>query len=122
MEYLYFLQNLRDAAPHWFNEAVLFVSEFVGGTGGLVLMALIYWCISKYIGTLLMMNFSLSYACNTIVKNIFCIERPFTRDARLTLLLRRDCRECFSSSLDGLCSVNYTHSTGNEEAPNRNAI
>ena len=84
MEYLYFLQNLRDAAPHWFNEAVLFVSEFVGGTGGLVLMALIYWCISKYIGTLLMMNFSLSYACNTIVKNIFCIERPFTRDARLT--------------------------------------
>lgn len=83
MEYLLFLQNLRDAAPHWVNEAILFVSEFVGGVGGLVLMTLIYWCINKYIGTLLMMNFSLSYVCNTMIKNVFCIERPFYRDTRL---------------------------------------
>lgn len=84
MEYLYFLQQLREAAPHWFNEAFLFISEFVGGMGGLVLMAMVYWCINKYAGSLLMMNFSLAYVCNTVVKNIFCIERPFIRDARLT--------------------------------------
>lgn len=84
MEYLFFLQNLRNAAPNWFNEAMLYVSEFVGGAEGLVLMALIYWCINKHAGTLLMMNFSLAYASNTMLKNVFCIERPFNRDSRLT--------------------------------------
>ena len=82
MEYLYYLQQMREAAPHWFNETVLFVSEFAGGMGGIVLMALVYWCISKRAGMFLMMNFSLSYACNTIIKEIFCIERPFHRDTR----------------------------------------
>ena len=46
-------------------------------------MALIYWCISKRAGAFLLMNFSLANVCNTAVKNIFCIERPFIRDARL---------------------------------------
>lgn len=83
MEFLYSLQQLRETAPHWLNETFLFISELIGGIGGIALMALIYWCISKYAGTLLMMNFSLAYVCNTVVKNIFCIERPFNRDARL---------------------------------------
>ena len=74
---------MRETAPHWLNETFLFISELIGGIGGIALMALIYWCISKYAGTLLMMNFSLAYVCNTVVKNIFCIERPFNRDARL---------------------------------------
>ena len=46
-------------------------------------MAMVYWCINKYAGSLLMMNFSLAYVCNTVVKNIFCIDRPFNRDTRL---------------------------------------
>lgn len=84
MDYLFFLQQLREATPHWLNEALLFISEFVGGMGGLALMAMIYWCISKRAGAFLMMNFSLAYVCNTVIKNIFCIERPFYRDTRLT--------------------------------------
>ena len=83
MDYLYFLQQLRQSAPHWLNECVVFVSEFIGGIGGLVLMALVYWCINKRTGTFLLMNFSLAYVCNTVVKNIFCIQRPFYRDVRL---------------------------------------
>lgn len=83
MEYLLWLQGLRDAAPSWVNGGFLFLSEFVGGIGGLALMALIYWCINKKAGTLLMMNFSLAYGCNTVIKNIFCVERPFYRDTRL---------------------------------------
>lgn len=83
LEYLYFLQQLREVVPNWLNELILFISEFVGGMGGLVLMAVIYWCISKRAGAFLMMNFSLAYVCNTVVKNIFCIERPFSRNTRL---------------------------------------
>lgn len=84
MDYLYFLQQLREAAPHWVNETILFISEFIGGTGGLVLMALIYWCISKSAGTALLMNFSMSQIVNCIVKNSCQVERPFNRDDRLT--------------------------------------
>lgn len=83
MDYLFFLQQLRESTPHWLNECIVFVSEFIGGIGGLVLMALVYWCINKRAGTFLLMNFSLSYVCNTVVKNIFCVERPFHRDVRL---------------------------------------
>ena len=83
MDYLYFLQQLRQSTPHWLNECIVFASEYIGGIGGLVLMALVYWCINKRAGTFLLMNFSLAYVCNTVVKNIFCIERPFYRDVRL---------------------------------------
>lgn len=84
MEYLYFLQQLREASPDILNKAMSFISEFVGGIGGLALMAMIYWCISKYAGAFLMMNFSVSYMFNTVIKNIFCIKRPFLLDERLT--------------------------------------
>lgn len=84
MEYLYYLQNLRDVAPEWLNEGILFVSEFVGGVGGMSLLALIYWCLSKQAGTLLLMNVSFSQVINGVIKNIFCVERPFNRDSRLT--------------------------------------
>lgn len=84
MDYLYFLQQLRDAAPTWLNEAILFVSEFSGGVGGLAVMALVFWCISKAAGIFLMMNFSLAYVCNGIIKNILQVPRPFLRDPRLT--------------------------------------
>ena len=83
MDYLYFLQQLRQSTPHWLNECIVFASEYIGDIGGLVLMALVYWCINKRAGTFLLMNFSLAYVCNTVVKNIFCIERPFYRDVRL---------------------------------------
>lgn len=84
MDYLYYLQQLRDSVPEWLNEVILFISEFIGGTGGLVLMALIYWCISKSAGTALLINFSMSQIVNNIVKNSCKVDRPFNRDDRLT--------------------------------------
>lgn len=84
MEYLLLLQSLRDSAPHWLNEGILTYSEFIGGVGGLALMALVYWCMNKKAGTLLLMNFSLAYVCNGLVKNVFRVERPFLKDTRLT--------------------------------------
>lgn len=84
MDYLYFLQQLRDGTPKLINDAVLFISEFVAGVWGLALLALIYWCISKRAGIMLLMSFSLSQVVNNIVKNILCVERPFLKDDRLT--------------------------------------
>lgn len=83
MEYLYFLQNLRESAPIFVNEGILFLSEFMGGTGALAVMALVYWCISKQAGSFMLLNFSSAYMMNQTLKNIFCVRRPFLRDSRL---------------------------------------
>ena len=83
IEYLLFLQNLREAAPTVVNEGILFVSEFMGGTGALAVMALVYWCISKAAGSFMLLNFSGAYMMNQTLKNIFCVRRPFIRDTRL---------------------------------------
>ena len=83
MEYLLFLQNLRESAPSVVNEGILFLSEFMGGTGALAVMAFVYWCISKGAGSFMLLNFSSAYMMNQTLKNIFCVSRPFVRDSRL---------------------------------------
>lgn len=83
MEYLFFLQNLRENTPHFINEGILFLSEFIGGTGALALISLVYWCISKWAGSFMLLNFSGAYMMNQTLKNIFCVSRPFLRDPRL---------------------------------------
>lgn len=83
MEYLLFLQNLRESVPGFVNEGILFLSEFMGGTGALAVMALVYWCINKWAGSFMLLNFSGAYMMNQTLKNIFCVSRPFLRDSRL---------------------------------------
>ena len=83
MDYLLYLQQLRQSAPTFLNEAILFLSEFIGGTGALAIIALIYWCISKQAGSFMLLNFSGAYMLNQTLKNIFCVRRPFLRDSRL---------------------------------------
>ena len=83
MEYLLFLQHLRESAPAIVNDGILFLSEFVGGTVALAIMALIYWCISKRAGSFMLLNFSCAYMMNQTLKNIFCVSRPFLRDSRI---------------------------------------
>lgn len=83
MEYLFFLQNLRESAPTIVNEGILFLSEFMGGTGALAVMALVYWCVSKQAGSFMLLNFSGAYMMNQTLKNIFCVSRPFLRDSRI---------------------------------------
>lgn len=83
IEYLLFLQQLRNGAGHAVNETICFISEVMGGAGGLAVIALVYWCLSKWAGSFMLLNFSGAYMMNQTLKNIFCISRPFIRDARL---------------------------------------
>lgn len=83
MEYLLYLQQLRESVPSFLNEGILFLSEFMGGTGALAVIALIYWCISKSAGSFMLLNFSSAYMLNQTLKNIFRIQRPFVLDPRI---------------------------------------
>ena len=84
MAYLLFLQDLRNGALSMLNEPILFISAFMGGAGGIAVMALVYWCLSKWAGALMLLDFSSAYMATETLKNIFCISRPFVRDPRLT--------------------------------------
>lgn len=83
MEYLLYLQQLRESTPEIVTKGIMFVSEFMGGTGALAVIALVYWCICKRAGTFMLLNFSSAYMMNETLKNIFCISRPFVRDPRI---------------------------------------
>lgn len=83
MAYLLFLQDLRNGIGSVLNEPILFISAVMGGAGGVAVMALVYWCLSKWAGALMLLDFSSAYLANQTLKNIFCVSRPFVLDARL---------------------------------------
>lgn len=83
MEYLLFLQDLRNGAGSAINETIRFISEVMGGAGALAVIALVYWCLNKWAGSFMLLNFSGAYMMNQTLKNIFCINRPFIQDSRL---------------------------------------
>lgn len=83
MEYLLYLQQLRESTPEIVTEGILFLAEFMGGTGSLAVIALIYWCICKPAGAFMLLNFSSAYMMNQTLKNIFCVPRPFLVDTRI---------------------------------------
>lgn len=83
MDYLLFLQELRNSAGSAVNETILFISEFMGGAGALAVIALVYWCLCKWAGSMMLLNFSGAYMMNQTLKNIFCVSRPFVLDDRL---------------------------------------
>jgi undecaprenyl-diphosphatase len=49
----------------------------------LVIMALIYWCASKSIGTYLLMGWTGNRVVNGLLKVTACVYRPWIRDARI---------------------------------------
>lgn len=82
MDYLYALQCIREAAPHWLNYLFVFISEFMIA-GGVALAAVIYWCVDKHAGISVILSYAFSFTLNQTVKNIACVYRPWLRDPRL---------------------------------------
>ena len=84
MKYLLFLQNLRLASASVLDGFMLKTTELGEPLITFLLLALIYWCIDKRSGQL--MAFNVSFACwlNQWIKNVFKVERPWVRDARIS--------------------------------------
>ena len=82
MEYLLTLQGLRESLPDSVESAFLGVSE-LGSVFGLVICAIIYWCIDKRAGLFSLLCFSVANFINQLVKNVFCVYRPWVLDSRI---------------------------------------
>lgn len=82
IEYLLFLQNIRESSP--VLAAVMNAITHLGGsTISVVLIAVIYWCISKRTGVRIGMALSIGNISNQLLKNIWCINRPWILDSRI---------------------------------------
>lgn len=84
MDYLLFLQGLRESAGDLLNTFLYAISELMGGAIGMAIPAVIYWCIDKRAGSFMLMGFSGSFLLNQTLKNIFCVYRPWILDSRIT--------------------------------------
>ena len=82
IEYLLWLQNLREASGNVFTPFMMWVSNFSVG-GMLLIPVFVYWCISKRGGMFLMLSLAVSNFLNDIIKMTLCVYRPFMRDARV---------------------------------------
>lgn len=83
ISYLLFLQRAREACGGIFDSAFLLASEFATPVVTFLLFAWIYWCVDKRTGMAMGWNIGLGCTLNTTLKNLFHIDRPWVRDARI---------------------------------------
>lgn len=79
IRYLIFLQGLRDSAPDWINSLMQFITDVAGGVLILFIPMIIYFCIDKKKGEFIWLSVSLASVINVLIKNIFCVYRPWIR-------------------------------------------
>jgi len=77
------LQDFRNGAGAFlaeFMKKMTFLSEL---NTALVLLAILYWCVQKELGTYLMMGWCGNRLLNGALKVTACVYRPWIRDARI---------------------------------------
>ena len=83
IEYLLILQQLREAAGPVAEQFFLMVSNMLVGAIMLAVPLVIYWCLDKRRGLLVLVSFSVGTLLNNLIKCIACVPRPWLRDARI---------------------------------------
>jgi len=74
VEYLLFLQELRGGI---FDSVLMMVTDFIGSPVIYVFLAVLYWCFQKNAAIFIVMNISVGSMVNQMLKNIFCVYRPW---------------------------------------------
>ena len=80
---LLWLQEFRNGVGAFLADFFLKMTFFGELNTVLIMMALVYWCFSKEIGTFLLMGFSGNRIVNGFLKVTACAYRPWIRDARI---------------------------------------
>ncbi len=83
IQYLIFLQALREAFGGMFDAFMLKATEMGEQTITFLLMAFIYWCVDKRAGVLMSFNVSIACTWNQFIKWKCRIDRPWVRDERI---------------------------------------
>ena len=79
--YLLWLQELRAATGGILDGFLEGISDFVISMFAYLFLAFIYWCVDKRAGIMAAMNIGIGNGINQLVKNIFCVYRPWIRSS-----------------------------------------
>lgn len=83
IEYLLFLQRIRESLG-WFGEDFFeLISNLAASMLAILIVGVIYWSANKKLGTQIGLAFSTGTFVTGILKNIFCVYRPWLRDVRI---------------------------------------
>ncbi len=83
MRILLLLQEFRNGAGGWLTDFLAKMTFFGELNSVLVIMAILYWCVSKELGAYLLMGWSGNRLVNGALKVTVCAYRPWIRDARI---------------------------------------
>ena len=83
IEYLLFLQNLRNASGGVLNSFFAFITTVAVDYYLLVPALIIFWCLDKKKGSTVLMSWGTALAACAALKSTFCIYRPWIRDSRV---------------------------------------
>ena len=83
IEYLLLLQNFREATGNVLSPALEWLSDFMVDTWPFALMFFIYWALDRKSGRLIIAGHVLGLFANGFLKLVFCVYRPWIRDARV---------------------------------------
>mgnify|MGYP002625418062 CR=1 FL=1 len=83
ISYLLWLQGIREALPGFVEQFFVVVSAIAASSALVVLPCLLFWCLDKRGGVFLLFSFSMGALCNQLIKNTFCVYRPWIRSASI---------------------------------------
>lgn len=79
LDYLLFLQGVREGLPGFVTQFFVAVSAIAASAVLVLVPCFIYWCLDKRGGQFLVFSFALASTCNQLVKSIACVYRPWVR-------------------------------------------
>ncbi len=84
IDYLLFLQSVRDATGTALPELFGVISKFAVSEYAVILMCFVYWVFDRHAGRRVIGGLSLGLFMNGLLKLIFCVYRPWIRDPRVS--------------------------------------
>ena len=83
IEYLLLLQNLREATGGVLDSLMSYLTTYGEGLLTMMLVAAIYWCVSKSDGMYTLFSWGTGNLLNGVLKVTACAYRPWIRDSRV---------------------------------------
>lgn len=77
LEYLLWLQNIREVTSGFFDTFFLSLTYFGELYIPITFIALVYWCLNKKVGEFLLINYFFGLLFNQLFKMMICIDRPW---------------------------------------------
>lgn len=80
IEYLLFLQGVRESFGGWLTTLVELVTKIPTSPLSALIPGILFWCVSRRAGLFLLAVMSFGRLINSLVKDIFCVYRPWILD------------------------------------------